>query len=134
MTQYNQLKVNLSNSQLNKLKYQITNSAEVALKLSLNIADDSKDENKFQRNLILTNTQVSKLPKNFANNSSANIKFLKTQLYKIEQSGGFLGRLWEKLLENELLLRKSVFQPLAKSVLMSLGLTAAASATDASIH
>ena len=134
MTQYNQLKVNLSNSQLNKLKYQITNSAEVALKLSLNIADDSKDENKFQRNLILTNTQVSKLPKNFANNSSANIKFLKTQLYKIEQSGGFLGRLWEQLLENELLLRKSVFQPLAKSVLMSLGLTAAASATDASIH
>ena len=134
MTQYNQLKVNLSNSQLNKLKYQITNSAEVALKLSLNIADDSKDENKFQRNLILTNTQVSKLPKNFANNSSANIKFLKTQLYKKEQSGGFLGRLWEQLLENELLLRKSVFQPLAKSVLMSLGLTAAASATDASIH
>ena len=93
MTQYNKLKVNLSNSQLNKLKYQITNSAEVALKLSLNIADDSKDENKFQRNLILTNTQVSKFPKNFANNSSANIKFLKTQLYKIEQSGGFLGRL-----------------------------------------
>ena len=134
MTQYNKLKVNLSNSQLNKLKYQITNSAEVALKLSLNIADDSKDENKFQRNLILTNTQVSKLPKNFANNSSANIKFLKTQLYKIEQSGGFLGRLWEQLLENELLLRKSVFQPLAKSVLMSLRLTAAASATDASIH
>ena len=134
MTQYNKLKVNLSNSQLNKLKYQITNSAEVALKLSLNIADDSKDENKFQRNLILTNTQVSKLPKNFANNSSANIKFLKTQLYKIEQSGGFLGRLWEQLLENELLLRKSVFQPLTKSVLMSLGLTAAASATDASIH
>ena len=134
MTQYNKLKVNLSNSQLNKLKYQITNSAEVALKLSLNIADDSKDENKFQRNLILTNTQVSKLPKNFANNSSANIKFLKTQLYKIEHSGGFLGRLWEQLLENEVLLRKSVFQPLAKSVLMSLGLTAAASATDASIH
>ena len=78
MTQYNKLKVNLSNSQLNKLKYQITNSTEVALKLSLNIADDSKDENNFQHNLILTNTQVSKLPKNFANNSSANIKFLKT--------------------------------------------------------
>ena len=35
------------------------------------------------------NTQVSRLCKAFANNSSANIKLPKTQLYKIGQSGGF---------------------------------------------
>ena len=33
-----------------------------------------------------------KAPKAFANNSSANIKLSKTQLHKIVQSGGFLGR------------------------------------------
>ena len=34
--------------------------------------------------LLLTNTQVSRLRKAFAKNSSANIKLSKTQLHKIE--------------------------------------------------
>ena len=42
--------------------------------------------------IILTNTQVSKLRKALASNSSANIKLSKTHLHKIGQSGGFLGR------------------------------------------
>ena len=50
------------------------------------------------------------------------------------QSGGFLGRLCAPLLKNGLLLMKSVIQPLAKSVLISLGLTSAASAANAGIH
>ena len=33
--------------------------------------------------LLLNNTQVSELLKDFANDSSANIKLSKTQLYKI---------------------------------------------------
>ena len=41
--------------------------------------------------MLLTNTQVSKLCKAFANGSSANIKLSKPQLYKIGQSRGFLG-------------------------------------------
>ena len=52
----------------------------------------------FPHKLLLTNTQVSKLPKAFANNSSAYIKLSQTQLNKIEQSGGFLGRLLGPLL------------------------------------
>ena len=83
--------------------------------------------------MLLTDTQVSKLRKAFGNNSSANIKLSKTQLYKIGQSGGFLGRSLGPLLKTGLPLMKNVLKQLAKSVLMPLGLTAAASATDAAI-
>ena len=50
------------------------------------------------------------------------------------QLGGFLGRILGPLLKTRLLLMKSVIQPLAKSVLIPLGLTAAASAVDVGIH
>ena len=50
------------------------------------------------------------------------------------QSGGFLGKLLGPLLKTGLHLMKSVIKPLAKSVLITLGLTAAASAADAGIH
>ena len=50
------------------------------------------------------------------------------------QSGGFLGRLLCPLLKTGLPLMRSVIQPLAKSVLIPLGLTAAASVADARIH
>ena len=50
------------------------------------------------------------------------------------QSGGFLGRLLGPSLRTGLPLMKSAIKPLAKSVLVSLGLTAAASAADAGIH
>ena len=50
------------------------------------------------------------------------------------QSGGFLGRLLGPSLKTGLPLIKNVIKPLAKSVLVPLGLTAAASAADAGIH
>ena len=50
------------------------------------------------------------------------------------QSGGFLGRHLSLLLKTGLPLMKNVIKPLAKSVLVPLGLTAAASAADAGIH
>ena len=50
------------------------------------------------------------------------------------QSGGFLGRLLGPLLKTGLPLIKNVIKPLAKSVFIPLGLTAAASASDAGIH
>ena len=102
--------------------------------LSANVVGDLTDENDFPHKLLLTNTQVSKLRKAFANNSSANIKLSKTQLHKIGQSGGFLGRLLGPLLKTGLPLIGNVLKPLAKSVLIPLGLTAAASTTDAAIH
>ena len=84
--------------------------------------------------MLLTNTHVSKLRKSFANNSWANIKLSKTQLHKIWQSGGFLGRPLWPLLKTGLPLMKNVLKPLAKIVLIPLGLTGAASATDTAIH
>ena len=50
------------------------------------------------------------------------------------QSGGLLGRLLGPLLKTGLPLIKNVIKPLANSVLIPLGLTAAASAADAGIH
>ena len=59
------------------------------------------------------------------------MKLSKTQLHKIGQSVGFLGRLLGPLLKAVLPLMKNILEPFAESVLVPLGLTAAASATDA---
>ena len=65
---------------------------------------------------------------------STDLKLSKTQISKIIQSGGFFGRLLGPLLKTGLPLTKNVIKPLTKSVLILLGLTAAASAADAGIH
>ena len=106
------------------------NEIGVVLRLSSNTIGD--DETNFPHKLLLTNMQVTNLSKTFANKSSAGIKLSKTQLSGMVQLGGFLGRLLG--LKTELPLMKNVIMPLAKSVLISLGLTAAASAADAGIH
>ena len=134
MTQCNSLNVKLSNSQLNKLKSAIKNETDVVLRLSSNMVSNSGDNTNFPHELLLTNRQVANIRKAFANNLSTDIKFSKAQLSKRIQSGGFLGKLLGPLLKTGLPLIKSVIKPLAKSVLVPLGLTAAASAADAGIH
>ena len=132
MTQYNSLNVKLSNSQLSKLKSAVKNESEVVLRLSSNMISDN--ETNFSHELLLINRQVANLRKAFANKSSTDIKLSKTQLSKMMQSGGFLGRLLDPLLKTGLPLIKNVIKPLAKSVLIPLGLTAATSAADVGIH
>ena len=132
MTQYNSLNVKLSNSPLNKLKSATKNETEVVLRLSPNMIGDN--ETNFPHKLLLTNRQAENLCKAFANHSSTNIKLSKSQLSKMIQSGGFLGRLLGPLLKTGLPLIKNVIKPLAESVLILLGLTAATSAADAQIH
>ena len=88
----------------------------------------------FPNELLLTNRQVANIRKAFAKNTSTDIKLSKTQLSKMIQSGGFLGKLLGPLLKTGLPLIKNVIKPLAKSVLIPLGLTAATSAADAGIH
>ena len=95
---------------------------------------NSNDNTSFPRELLLTNRQVENIRKAFANHLSTDIKLSKTQLSKMIQSGGFLGRLLGPLLKTGLPLMKSVIKPLAKSVLILLKLTAATSAADAGIH
>ena len=83
---------------------------------------------------MLTNRQVANLRKVFTNYTSTDIKLSKTQLSKMTQSGGFLGRFLGLLLKTGLPLTKSVIQPLAKTVLIPLRLTAVVSAADAGTH
>ena len=125
--QYNSLNIKLSNSRLNKLK----NKTEVVLILSSNMVGD--DDTNFPHKLLLTNRQVANIREAFANYLSADINLSKTQLSKMTQLVGFLGSLLGLLLKTGLPLMKNVIKPLAKSVLVPSGVTAAA-ATDAGMH
>ena len=92
------------------------------------------NETNFPHNLLLTDKHVAILRKSFASHSSADIKLSKTQLSKMIQSGGFLSRLLGPLLKTGLPSLKNVIKPLAKKVLIPLGLIAAASAADAGVN
>ena len=106
----------------------------MVLRLSSNMIGNSDEETNFLYKLLLTNRYVTTLRKAFANHTSTDIKLSKTQLSKMIQLGGFLGRLLGPLLRTGLPSMKSVIQPIAKIFSISLGLTAAASAADARIH
>ena len=121
------MNVKLSNSQINKLKSAIKNETDVILRLSSNMVGNANNETNFPHKSLLTNRQILSLRKAFNNHTSANIKFSKAQLTKM-QKGGFLIFL-APLLESGLPLLKSVIKPLGM-----LGLTAAASTTDAAIN
>ena len=129
MTQYNSLNVKLSNSQLNKLKSAIKNESDVVLRISSSMIGTSNDNTNFPHKLLLTDRQVANICKAFSNNLSRDVKFSKTQLLKMMQSGEFLGHLLSKLAGPLM----KVAMPFAKNVLAPLGLTAAMSAIDGSI-
>ena len=125
--QSNSLYVKLSNSKLDKLNSAVGNETEVVLILSV-IGDD---ETNFLHKLLLTNRQIANLCTAFANYLSTDIKLSKTQISKMIQSRGFLGRRLGPLQTIGLSLMKNVIRPFAKSVLIPLGLTTAASVADA---
>ena len=87
-----------------------------------------------EHKLLLINRRAANLRKSFENKTSVNIKVSRTQISKIVQSREFLGRLLGPLQKTGLPLMKNVFQPLAKSALIPLELTAPASAEDAGIY
>ena len=89
--------------------------------------------NNLPHELLLTTRQTTKLRNAIENNMSTDIKLSKAQISKTIQSGRFLGKLLGPLLTG-LLFIKNVIKPLAKSVLISLGLIAAASAADAGMQ
>ena len=80
--------------------------------------------------MLLTTRQNTKLRNVLNNNSATDIKLSKTQIKKIIQSGGFLGKLLSKLAGPLM----KVAMPLAKNILAPLGLTTAMSAIDGSIQ
>ena len=116
MVEYNKVNAKLSDSQLNKLKSTDKNQTGIALRMNIKMFN----ENNLPHELSSTRRQKTKLKNALENNVSTNIKLSKTQIAKIIQSGGFSGSLISKLAG-----------PLAKNILAPLGITAAASATDA---
>ena len=90
--------------------------------------------NDFPHKLLLTNRQVVNFRKAFANKLSTDIMLSKTQLAKLIQTGRALDRRISSLWKTSLPLMKNIIQLLAKSVLISLGSTAVASAADVGIH
>ena len=67
--------------------------------------------NNLPHELLLTTRQTTKLRNAIENNMSTDIKLPKTQISKIIQSGGFLGKLLGPLLKTGLPLIKNVIKP-----------------------
>ena len=130
MVECSKVNVKLSDTQLKKLKTAAKDKTGTTLRMSLKMFA----ENDLPHQLLLTTRQKAKLRNAFNNNMSTDLKLSRAQISKIIQSGGFLGRLLGPLLKTGLPLIKNVIKPLAKSVLIPLGLTAVASAADAGIH
>ena len=119
-----------SNSQLNKLKSAAKNRQGTTLRMNARMLS----ANNRPHELLLTTSQTTKLRNAIEKNMSTDIKLPKAQISKIIQSGGFLGKPLGLLLKTGLPLIKNVIKPLAKSVLIPLVLTAAASAANSGIQ
>ena len=126
MVEYNKVDVKLSDTQLKKLKTAVKNKTGTTLRISLKMFNG----NDLPHELLLTTRQKTKLRNAFNNKMSTDLKLSKAQIFKIIQSGGFLGSLLSKLAG--LLMKVAI--PWAKNVLALLGVTAAASAIDARIQ
>ena len=129
MVEYTKVNVKFSDSQIIKLKDAVKDHTGTTLRIGLKMFNG----NNLPHELLLTTRQKTKI-RNAFNNMSTDLKLSKAEINKIIQSGGFLGRLLGPLLKTGLPSIKNVIKPLAKSVLIPLGLTAAASAADAGIH
>ena len=125
MVGYTKVNVKLSDSQIKKL-----DNTGTTLRISLKMFNG----NNLPHELLLTTRQKTKVRNAFNNNMSTDLKLSKAQINEIIQPGGFLSKLLGPLLKTGLPLIKNVIKPLAKSVLIPLGLTAVASAADAGIH
>ena len=109
MVKYSKVDCKLTNVQLNKLKKAVKSNEGATLRLG--IRNFNKDERPHE--LLLTTRQNNKLRNALNNNNLAtDIKLSKTQIKKIIQSGGFLGKLLSKLAGPLM----KVALPLAKNV------------------
>ena len=126
MVEYSKINCKLANVQLNKLKKVVKSNEGATLRLG--VKNFNKDE--LPHELLLTTRQNTKLRNAIDNNLATDIKLSKSQIKKLVQSGGFLGKLLSKLAGPLM----KVAMPLAKNVLAPLGLTAAMSAIDGRIQ
>ena len=95
MVEYNIVNVKLSDTQLRKLKTAVKNKTGATIRMNLKMFA----ENDLPHELLLTTRQKTNLRNAFNKNMSTDLKISKAQISKIIQSGGFLGRLLDRLLE-----------------------------------
>ena len=122
MVEYSKVNVKLSDAQLKKLKTAVKDKTKTTMTISFKMFDGNGLPHEF----LLTRRQKTKLRNALNNNMSTDLKLSRAQSSEIIQPGGFLGRLLGPLLKTGLSLVKNVIKPLAKSILIPLGLTAAA--------
>ena len=103
---------------MNNLKPAVKNQTGVTLRTSIKIFEG----NNIPHELLLTTRQKTKLRNTFKNNMSTDIKFSKTQISKMIQSEGFLGL----LLSKKAVPLMKIAVPVAKNILVPLGITATA--------
>ena len=90
MVNYTEIKVNISESQHNKIKAAINNYVGTTIQFSI---EDLKAENP-SHTLALTHTQIAKLAEALNNNKGVRISLSKTQLeHNKTVEGGFIGSL-----------------------------------------
>ena len=124
MANFEEARVKLTNTQLNKLRFAAKNKIGTTLRIT---RENFLDE-ELPHELFLTR-QKTKIKNAFANNISNDLKLGKAQLSKIIQLAGFLGALFGKLAGP---LMKVAFA-LAKNVLAPLATLASASTIHAAI-
>ena len=112
MVEYSKINCKLTNVQLIKFKKAVKSNEGVALRLG--IKNFNKDE--LPHELLLTTRQNTKLINAINNNLATDIKLSKSQIKKLIQSGGFLGKLLSKLagplMKVAMSLAKNVLAPL----------------------
>ena len=92
MVEYSKLNVKLTDRQLEQLRT-VKDKTGTTLRMNLKIFN----WNDLPNELLLTTKQKTKLRNTFNNNRSTNLKLSKAQIFKIIQSGRFLGSLLSKL-------------------------------------
>ena len=113
MASYQEARVKLANTQLNKLKSAAKNKTGAILRLNKKTFEDEE----LPLELFLTARQATKTRNAFASNMSTDIKVNKAQISKIIQSGGSF-QFWSANLDKKVLIH--VVIPLARENLPGL--------------
>ena len=123
MANYQEARVKLTNTQLNKLKFTARNKTETILRLNKkNFGDEG-----LPHELFLTTRQTTKIRNAFANDMTTDTKLSKAQISKTIQSGGSFGS-WLGNLRKQTLTNVAI--PLARDNLPGLVSNLTSNATN----
>ena len=113
MANYQEARIKLTNTELNKLKYGAKNKTGTILRLNKKNFEDEE----LPHELFITTRQTTKIRNVFVNNMSTHINLSKAQISKIIQSGGYFGSWLSNLGKKSL---TNIFIPLTRDNLHGL--------------